>query len=385
MRYRQLPLEQITATDRNIRKTVSEEGMAELTASIDRYGLLQPIVVFEVGEHEYEIVAGHRRYAACRELGWDTISAMVTKSDEQAGALTQAQENLVREDMTIEEELNVLSRAMQLVENVQREDVEQIEEAKALLRIGGGRRSPGRPLTNGDNCPSRAIISAAQLAALVGKSETWVKTRLSRILDLPDDVRSRVKKQQPGTGYREGLGINTAAEIARLTPDEDIQWKLASKVEQEQMTAPQTAAAVRKIKEDPENTEAVLSAKADDSSFDTVVSHKSSKVPAKQVPDRDKSAAEVVTKRFSQGYQKLLIAFEEDRMQELEADRDSFAEVCAEIAHNACYLRALLDNVIRDWKLDEKCDWSDEDAAEVATMKGVRVVSLEIVEDEEAT
>jgi ParB-like chromosome segregation protein Spo0J len=386
MRYRQLPLDQINVTDRNIRKTTSEEGMAELTASIDRFGLLQPIVVFETGEDQYDLVTGHRRFAAVCELGWDSIPAMVTKSEEQAGVLAQAQENLVREDMTLGEELDVISTAMQLTENAQREGLEDIEEAEALLRVAGGRNSHGGDRKSNQVCS--ANLNQCELADLLGKSTNWVNVRLSLLLDLPDEVRSRVTRKPPTAPENApGIAVNTAAEIARLKDDPDLQIKLADKVEREGMTKPQTRRAVQKIKEDPDAAEAVLAAKVDDSSFDAVTQRKADKTPAKQAASDAKSTApEVMMKRFSQAYQNLCIALEPDRIAEVEAaGKNAIAEVRAEVAENACYMRALLDNFIHDWRLDELCNWTQEQAAEVASMgSGPRVTGLELLDEEEA-
>jgi len=386
MRYRQLPLDQIAVTDRNIRKACSEEGMAELAASIEGYGLLQPIVVFEVGADRYEVVAGHRRLAACASLGWDSIAAMVTKSQERAGVLAQAQENLVREDMEIDEEIDVLAAAMQLVENAQREDLSQTEEGEALLRIAGGRNPQGGDRRSDQ--VSSGNLKVATLAALVGKSATWVSRRLSLMLDLPPDVRARVTHKPPTSPDQSpGIAVNTAAQIARLKGNEDVQRRLADKVEREGLTTPQTTAAVGKIKEDPDATEAVLAAKVDDSSFDVVTTRKPDRTPAKQpVSDWTKKPQEVVVRRFSQAYQNLCIALEPERLEQVQdAGRNAIAEVSMEVAEHACYMRTLLDNFIHDWGLEEKCGWTDSKAAEVASMEfRPSVVSLEFVDDEEA-
>jgi len=378
VRYRQLPLEQINVTDRNIRKTTSEEGMAELTASIARFGLLQPIVVFETGEDQFDLVTGHRRFAAVCELGWDSIPAMVTKSEEQAGVLAQAQENLVREGISLRDELDLIATAIQLVENTQREKLSDIDGAEALLRLAGGRNGVGRP-----GNVNTTNISVRDLAAIIGKSHVWVSRRLS-LLDLPEDVLDRVQHHDPGPSEKTGVGFSSAQEIARLNGDPEVQRKLADKVEKEGMTARQTASAVKKIKEDPTAAEAVLAAKVDDSSFDAVTTRKADKTPAKLTPPPPSNAPDEVMRYFSQGYQKLLQAFDEDRRTEVEAD-GRFGEVCADIAYNACYLRTLLDNVIYDWALEKKCSWTQEKAAEVAVMgSGPRVIGLELIGEEAA-
>lgn len=387
MHFRQLPLEQINITDRNIRKTTSEEGMAELAASIARFGLLQPIVVFETGEDTYDLVTGHRRFAAVSELGWKTIPAMVTKSEEQAGVLAQAQENLVREDMTIAEELDVLNAAMQLTENTQREDLEDIEEAEALLRIAGGRNGHG-----GDRKTDQVHsvnLNQKELAAIIGKSTGWVNARLSILLDLPKEVRERVRHKPPtDPKAHPGIAVNTAAQIGQLKDSPDLQIKLADKIEREGMTLRQTRAAVQKIKEDPAAAEAVLAAKTDDSSFDAVTQRKADRTPAIPAPTIEKcSDAETMRRSFSFAYRELCIALDSERVERVKkAGRNTIAEVSAEVAEHACYMRALLDNFIFDFALEEMCGWTQQKAAEVAVMGGSpRVIGLELISDGEAT
>jgi ParB family chromosome partitioning protein len=106
-------LDQVSESPRNPRHKL--EGLDELAASLDQYGLLQPVVVRRV-DGAFELIAGHRRVAAARHLGWHQIAAVVrTEADDQAYLLTLT-ENLQRDDLTPKEEaaaLEVLVRERQ--------------------------------------------------------------------------------------------------------------------------------------------------------------------------------------------------------------------------------------------------------------------------------
>ena len=90
------------------RKTFSEESLIELAASIERHGLIQPITVKRLDSGTYLLVAGERRFRAFERLGRPTIPAIVTTGDAEEIAL---------------------------IENIQREDLNPLEEAEALARM----------------------------------------------------------------------------------------------------------------------------------------------------------------------------------------------------------------------------------------------------------
>src|SRR5262249_17387363 len=100
-----IAVDQVRVSPRNPRHKV--EGLDELAASLQEYGLLQPVVVRRVNG-PYELIAGHRRLAAAEQLGWHQIAAVVrTETDDQAYLLTLT-ENLQREDLTPKEEAAAL-------------------------------------------------------------------------------------------------------------------------------------------------------------------------------------------------------------------------------------------------------------------------------------
>ena len=101
----EIPLDQVRVSPRNPRHKL--DALDDLAASLQEYGLLQPVVVRRV-DGAYELIAGHRRLAAARQLGWRRIGAVVRdESDDQAYLLTLT-ENLQREDLTPKEEAAAL-------------------------------------------------------------------------------------------------------------------------------------------------------------------------------------------------------------------------------------------------------------------------------------
>lgn len=100
-----LPLAAISASQHNPRRKL--HGIEELAESLQTYGLLQPVVVRWAGER-YELVAGHRRLAAARLLGWATIPGIVRPADEDEAYLLTLVENLQRENLSPREEADAL-------------------------------------------------------------------------------------------------------------------------------------------------------------------------------------------------------------------------------------------------------------------------------------
>lgn len=118
-----------------------------MAETLDKDGLLQPIVVREDGEDHYEIIAGERRYRAAKSLNWETIPAIVNNmNDDQAASLA-------------------------LIENLQREDLNPIDEAKAYT-----------------NLMKLNDLTQTALAKDMGKSQSYVANKL-RLLKLDDDVQ----------------------------------------------------------------------------------------------------------------------------------------------------------------------------------------------------
>lgn len=143
-----IPINCIKPNPNQPRLEIDENALSELAASIENYGLMQPITVRQVIPFEYELVAGHRRLAACKLLGMDYIPAIVLK----VGVTDSA--------------------VMALVENIQRENLSYMEEAEAYLAL-----------------LSEHGLTQEELASKLGKSQSTIANKI-RILKLPLKVRA---------------------------------------------------------------------------------------------------------------------------------------------------------------------------------------------------
>ncbi|ATO53308.1 nucleoid occlusion protein [Lactobacillus amylovorus] len=142
-----IELDKIVPNRYQPRREFSDDSIKELAETLDKDGLLQPIVVREDGEDQYEIIAGERRYRAAKSLNWETIPAIVNNmNDDQAASLA-------------------------LIENLQREDLNPIDEAKAYT-----------------NLMKLNDLTQTALAKDMGKSQSYVANKL-RLLKLDDDVQ----------------------------------------------------------------------------------------------------------------------------------------------------------------------------------------------------
>lgn len=152
------------------RKDFNEEKIEELARSIEIHGVIQPIMVRPFGKG-YEIVAGERRWRAARKAGLKKIPAIIRELDEQQNML------------------------IAIIENMQREDLNPIEEALAL-----------------DEMIRTYGLTQEEISHSVGKSRPYITNAL-RLLKLPDEVRTMVSSGALSGGH--------ARAIAGLSSDED--------------------------------------------------------------------------------------------------------------------------------------------------------------------
>jgi len=145
------------------RKTMTESGLEELANSIKKQGVIQPIVVRKNAQQQYEIIAGERRWRAAQKAGLEYVPVIIRDISNEA------------------------AMAMALIENIQRQDLNAIEEAAALQRL----------LTE-------FSMTHQEVADAVGKSRTNV-TNLLRLLKLNDDVRGLVEKGHLDMGHARAL------------------------------------------------------------------------------------------------------------------------------------------------------------------------------------
>ncbi len=132
------------------RTVFDEEALADLARSIQEHGVLQPITVRRLGMLDYELVAGERRLRASQLAGFSKIPAIVLRIDEEE------------------------STALALIENIQREDLNYFEEARAYQRL-----------------MDDYGLRQEQLAEMVGKSQPAVANKL-RLLRLPEEQQQRL-------------------------------------------------------------------------------------------------------------------------------------------------------------------------------------------------
>ncbi len=144
---RKLPIEFLSPGKYQPRKDMSEEALEELASSIRAQGVIQPIVVRTIAQERYEIIAGERRWRAAQLAKLDVIPCLIKDVPDEAAV------------------------AIALIENIQREDLNAMEEAIALERL-----------------LKEFELTHQQVADAVGKSRTTV-TNLLRLNNLNDDVK----------------------------------------------------------------------------------------------------------------------------------------------------------------------------------------------------
>lgn len=156
------------------RKSFDEKEMQELSNSIKNQGLIQPIIVREVDSGAYEIIAGERRWRACQIAGLHSVNCVVMNIDEE----------------------NVYELA--LIENIQRENLNVVEEAKAYKKL--------IHLNN---------LKNEELAKKLGKSSSHI-SNLIRILDLDEEIHQMIIDGKISMGHARALiGVPNAVEKAK--------------------------------------------------------------------------------------------------------------------------------------------------------------------------
>ncbi|MFF5800794.1 ParB family chromosome partitioning protein [Streptomyces albogriseolus] len=173
--FAEIPLDAITPNPRQPREVFDEDALAELITSIREVGLLQPVVVRQVGGGRYELIMGERRWRACREAGLDAIPAIVRATEDEKLLLDA------------------------LLENLHRAQLNPLEEAAAYDQ-----------LLKDFNC------THDQLADRIGRSRPQVSNTL-RLLKLSPTVQRRVAAGVLSAGHaRALLSVEDSEEQDRL-------------------------------------------------------------------------------------------------------------------------------------------------------------------------
>ncbi|MDA8186877.1 MAG: ParB/RepB/Spo0J family partition protein [Dehalococcoidales bacterium] len=190
--FMDLRLEIIEPSPLNPRKVFDELGLQELAASIREHGLMQPLVVRpkgggEANEHtqRFEIVAGERRWRACKIAGLERVTCAIVEKVDDTTALRLA-----------------------ITENLQRQDLDPIEEAQGYEQLH-----------------KLAGLKQAQIAAAVNRSQPVIANRM-RLLKLPQDVQERVRKGELSAAHGIALAKYSdfpklASKIAELAVEND--------------------------------------------------------------------------------------------------------------------------------------------------------------------
>ena len=158
-----LPVDLIQRGRYQPRRNFDEDRLRELADSITAQGMVQPIVVRPAGEGRYEIIAGERRWRAAQIAGLASVPVVVREVDDQS------------------------AMAMALIENIQRDDLNPLEEATALHRL-----------------LNEFELTHQQVAQAVGKSRTTV-TNLIRLLELNPEVKEMVERGELEMGHARAL------------------------------------------------------------------------------------------------------------------------------------------------------------------------------------
>jgi len=160
---KELPVDLIQRGKYQPRRDMDPQALEELAESIRAQGVMQPIVVRSIGDERYEIIAGERRWRATQLAGLDTIPTVIRDVPDEAAI------------------------AMALIENIQREDLNPIEEAIALQRL-----------------QQEFELTQQQVADAVGKSRVSI-TNLLRLTSLPDDVKTMLERGDLEMGHARAL------------------------------------------------------------------------------------------------------------------------------------------------------------------------------------
>lgn len=191
----QIPIEEIVPNPYQPRRVFSEKSLEELKNSIESYGVLQPITVRKKNE-KFELVAGERRLRAAKLANLKTIPAIVNEVSDETSAV------------------------LALLENLQREDLNFIEEALGY-----------------ENLIKEHNFTQQQLAEKLGKNQSTIANKL-RILKLPESIKESL--------VQNGLTERHARALLKL-PNEELMSQVVSKIIKNELTVKKTEKLVKDI------------------------------------------------------------------------------------------------------------------------------------------
>jgi ParB family chromosome partitioning protein len=199
---REVPIDLIQRGRFQPRRDMDPAALQELADSIRQQGVMQPVVIRPIAEGRYELIAGERRWRATQMAGLDSIPAIIRDVPDEAAI------------------------AMALIENIQRENLNPIEEAFALQRL-----------------QDEFGLTQAQVAEAVGKSRTTI-TNLLRLIGLSEDVRIMLEHGDLEMGHGRAM----------LTLAPELQMQVAKQVVAKSLSVRQTEALVRRVQQETPNS-----------------------------------------------------------------------------------------------------------------------------------
>ena len=171
-----VPIEQIIANRNQPRQDFNPKEMQELTDSIKANGILQPLTVRELDDGKFELIAGERRLRSAREAGLETVPVYI---------------------LSVEADVEMMEYA--LIENIQRVDLNPIEEAEGFAILCG-----------------KYNLAQEEIAKRVGKSRPAIANSL-RLLKLPPEIKSALKSGDISAGHaRAILGVRKSLQMMTL-------------------------------------------------------------------------------------------------------------------------------------------------------------------------
>ncbi|MEE8211642.1 MAG: ParB/RepB/Spo0J family partition protein [Acidiferrobacterales bacterium] len=210
---RNIPIDLLQRGKYQPRTHMDKQALAELADSIRAQGVVQPIVVRELKSGNYEIVAGERRWRAAQLAGLDAVPAMVRKVPDEAAIV------------------------IALIENIQREDLNPLEQARALQRL-----------------IDEFGMTHQQLAGRVGRSRAAV-TNLLRLLSLNSDVCALLERGKLEMGHARALlalAGKTQSQVARQVAQQELSVRATEALVRRRLEHPQAHKSQRRASVDPD-------------------------------------------------------------------------------------------------------------------------------------
>ena len=221
-----LPIEFLQRGKYQPRRDLDPDALNELASSIEKQGVMQPIVVRKINSDKYEIVAGERRWRATQIAGLESIPAIVKDISDEVAIV------------------------MALIENIQREDLNAMEESRALIRL-----------------QNEFELTQQQVASAVGKSRSAV-TNLMRLASLEPSVQDQLEQGKIELGHAKCL----------LAVSGNLQISLAKDVAEKGLSVRQTENLIKQLR--PKNNTALRPSRVTDPDIVRIQEELSEKVGA---------------------------------------------------------------------------------------------------------